>query len=248
MENTKIKIAAQTYNLWRTPLNVLGKLQVIKTLGYDSVELAGFNGETYEGVAAEDLKEEIKRLDIDICGAHIPYKNFETYMDNIIAYHQKLGVHWVAIPRPVVESKADMNALIANIQKYAGQLRSAGLDLYYHCHDFEFKAFEGQTTMERILSETDVMIEVDVFWAAKGGCDVKQFLKDHADRIIYLHMKDTDDEDNSCAVGDGHADCAAYCQMAKEMGLTHIVVEDDLQKPDGITSICRSIHALKKMM
>ena len=56
MENTKIKIAAQTYNLWRTPLNVLGKLQVIKTLGYDSAELAGFNGETYEGVAAEDLK------------------------------------------------------------------------------------------------------------------------------------------------------------------------------------------------
>ena len=41
MENTKIKIAAQTYNLWRTPLNVLGKLQVIKTLGYDSAELAG---------------------------------------------------------------------------------------------------------------------------------------------------------------------------------------------------------------
>lgn len=248
MEDLKLKIAAQTYNLWRTPLNVLGKLQVIKTLGYDSAELAGFNGEDYEGVSAKDLKDEIESLGIDICGAHIPYKNFETCMENIIKYHQALGVHWVAIPRPVVENKKDMDDLIINIQEYAKQLRESGLDLYYHCHDFEFKAFENQTTMDRILSETDVMIEVDVFWAAKGGCDVKQFLKNNAKRIIYLHMKDTDDEGNSCAIGDGHTDCAMYCQMAKEMGLTHIVVEDDLQKPDGITSICRSIHTLKSLV
>lgn len=238
------KIGAQTYNLCRTPLGALAKLQVIATLGYDGAELAGFNGTDYEGVDALTMKAEADRLGLEICGAHVPYKVFGEHMENIIAYHKALGVHWVAIPRPVVECQADIAPLIKNINAYAKALRAEGLDLYYHCHDFEFKDFDGITAMERILSDTDVMLEIDVFWAARGGADVMAFLNAHAERILYLHLKDAN-ADGPCAVGDGQLDCKGFYDQAVAMGLAYVVVEDDRQLPDGITSICRSREALR---
>ena len=240
-----IKLGAQTYNLWRTPLDVIGKLQVIATLGYDSAELAGFNGTDYEGIDAKTVRETAQKLGLEILGAHVPYPVFETHMEGIIDYHKALGIHWVAIPRPKVESGADIAPLIANIQKYAGALRNAGLDLYYHCHDFEFRDFDGVTTMERILSDTDVMLEIDVYWAAKGGADVMKFLQEHKERIIYLHLKDANDE-GPCAVGHGQLLCREYYEWAVAHKLPGIIVEDDRQLPDGITSICNSIQTIKE--
>lgn len=238
------RLGAQTYNLWRTPLCMTAKLQVISTLGYAAAELAGFNGTDYEGVDAPTLKAEAQKLGLEICGAHVPYKVFGESMNNIIAYHKALGVHWVAIPRPVVECRADIDALIDNMKSYAKALRAEGLDLYYHCHDFEFREFDGVTAMERILSDTDVMLEIDVFWAAKGGVDVMDFLDRHADRILYLHLKDAND-DGPCAVGFGRMDCRGFLDKAAAMGLSHVIVEDDRQQPDGITSICNSMQTLR---
>ncbi len=240
-----MKTGAQTYNLWKTPLGILSKLQVIRTLGYDAAELSGFNGTDYEGVSAESLKEEIGRLKLEICGAHVPYKVLQEKLDNVIEYHKALGIHWIAIPRPFVDSRADMDRLLGEIEEWSQRLRKEGLDLYYHCHDFEFRPFEGVTTMERILSETDVKIELDVFWAARGGADIKSFIQKNAGRILYLHLKDTDSAGDSCAVGKGHASCRDYYEMAKELGLEYVVVEDDLQRPDGITSICNSMEAIR---
>ena len=240
----RTKLGAQTYNLWRTPLNIIGKLQVISTLGYDSAELAGFNGTDYEGIDAKTLKEAAKSLGLKLCGAHVPYPVFAQHMDEIIAYHKKLGIHWVAIPRPKVECRADIGPLILNIKNYAKRLRAAGLDLYYHCHDFEFKSFDGVTAMDKILSETDVMLEVDVYWAAKGGADVMAFLNAHKDRILYIHLKDTDSE-GPCAVGLGKLDCRAYMEWAVKEEVAQVIVEDDRQLPDGITSICNSIQTVR---
>lgn len=240
----KTKLGAQTYNLYRTPLGIVEKLKVISTLGYDSAELAGFNGTDYEGVDALTLKQAANDLGLELCGGHVPYPVFAAHMDGIIDYHQKLGVHWVAIPRPKVESREDIAPLISNIQRYAARLRAAGLDLYYHCHDFEFTSFDGVTAMEKILSETDVMLEIDVYWAAKGGADVMAFLQQHEDRILYLHLKDATN-DGPCAVGQGNLNCRAYMEWARGKNLAQVIVEDDRQLPDGITSICNSIQAIR---
>ena len=241
----QIRVGAQYYNLWRTPLEPKAKLQVIRTLGYDSVELAGFNGENYDGPPASELKKCADELGLAICGAHVPYPKFADSMEQIISCHKELGVHWIAIPRPRVESARDMEELIDHINRYAARLRAAGLDLYYHCHDFEFRALEGVTAMERILKETDVMLEVDVFWAARGGCDVPSFIREHRERIRYLHLKDSVNG-KPCAIGQGELDWSYYYDAAAAMGHTDIVVEDDIQEPDGVTSICNSMQCIRK--
>ncbi len=240
-----MKIGAQTYNLWKTPLQLPAKLQVIRALGYDAVELSGFNGTDYEGVCAADLKKELDRLQLDVCGAHIPYRVLQDHLQEVITYHKELGVNLVAIPRPFVDHKTDIDRLIGEIQDWSARLRAEGMELYYHCHDFEFRNIEGEVTMDRILSETDVKLEIDVFWAARAGVDVDSFIREYEDRILFLHLKDTDQEGDSCAVGTGIASCRTYYELAKSLGLEYVVVEDDLQRPDGVTSICKSIEAIR---
>jgi len=240
-----LKVGVQLYNLYRTPLNIMEKLKVISTLGYDGVELAGFNGMDYDGFSAKEIRTAIDEYGLEICGAHIMYRLFEESMSEIICFHKEAGIPWVAIPRPLVESKHDIDLLIGNINRYSGQLRQAGLNLYYHCHDFEFRDFEGTTAMQEILDATDIMIEVDVYWAAKGGADVAAFLRKHSDRILYIHLKDGNEE-GSCAVGQGKLPCRSYYELAEAAGAEYVIVEDDMQKPDGITSICNSIQAIRK--
>lgn len=239
-----MKIGAQTYNLWRTPLNVTEKLKVISVLGYEAAELAGFDGNSYDGIAAEELKCAAEEWKLDLCGAHVRYELFEEKMPELISYHKKAGIQWIAIPRPVIETKKDMDTLIQNMNKYAAQLRAEGMDLYYHCHDFEFREIEGVRPIEEILEKTDVMLEIDVYWARKGGLNVIEFLERHSDRVLYLHLKD-EDEDGSCAVGKGTLPCKMYYDCAQKLGLDYVVVEDDRQEPDGITSICNSIQELR---
>ncbi len=242
-----MKTGAQLYCLCRTPLNLEAKIQVIAALGYECIELAGFSGKDYEGVDAETLGEYIQKAGLEISGAHIPYLRFADSMDNIIQYHKKLGVQKVAIPRPVIESKADIDQLIENIKKYAKALRAEGLDLYYHTHDFEFKEFDGVRPIDRILSDTDIMVEIDVCWATKGELsedDVMKFLRDYESRVIYLHLKDSD-FGKSCPVGMGQLDCKAFYKKAESMGHPYIIVEDDTQLPDGIASICYSMQTIR---
>lgn len=240
-------LGVQLYNLMKnTELNVEERLKVISTIGYPCVELCGFNGKDYDGYSPVQLRQILTEQKLSVCGAHVRYSMFETDMECIISYHKELGVRRIAIPRPVIETKEDITALIAGIKKYAKRFSEEGMELYYHCHDFEFQEFDGIRPIDCILNETDVMLELDVYWAEKGGVSVIEYMKQHRNRILYLHIKDGD-EHGSCAVGEGSLPCSQYWKAAEELGTECIIVEDDLQLPDGITSICNSMQAIRKI-
>jgi|GEM_PF-2778424 len=263
-----MKIGSQLYNLARSPLSFQSKLEVIKTLGYDAVELSGFNGKNYEGVDAAAFRAMLDKIGLEVIGAHVQYGRLEDSMDQVIAYHRELGVHWVGISRPMPyfpegadfavirermshypETKEELDEVIVKVNRYAAQLRAAGLDLYYHTHNFEHMAIAGMMLMERLLGETDVKLEIDICWATKGGAltpeELTTFIGGHKDRIAWLHLKGND-HNESCPLDQGQLDCAFYYNLAKELGHDYAIVEDDAQQPDSITSICRSRMAISR--
>lgn len=263
-----MKIGSQLYNLGKSPLSFRSKLEVIKTLGYDAVELAGFNGRDYEGVSAEEFRALLDQLGLEVNGAHVQYGRLEDSMDRVIDYHKRLGVHWIGISRPMPyfpegtdmavirermahypETKEELDAVIVNVNKYAAQLRKAGLDLYYHTHNFEHMTIAGEMLRERLLKETDVMLEIDICWATKQGAltpeQLTEFITSHKDRIMWLHLKGND-HNESCPLDQGQLDCKFYYDLAKSLGHDYAIVEDDAQKPDAITGICRSRMAIER--
>lgn len=261
-----MKICSQLYNLARSPLSFSSKLEVIKTLGYDGVELAGFNGKDYEGVDPETFRGLLDKLGLEVNGAHVQFGRLEDSMAEVIAYHKALGVHWIGISRPMPyfpegtefsvirermshypETKEELDVIVEKLNAYAAALREAGLDLYYHTHDFEHREIDGVMLRERLLQETDVPLEIDIGWATKKGAltpeGLTEFLRKHASRIKWLHLKGND-HDQSCPLDQGQLDCGFYYRYAKEAGHDFAIVEDDAQLPDAITSICRSRMAI----
>ena len=79
-----MKIASQLYNLARSPLSFQSKLEVIKTLGYDGVELAGFNGRDYEGIGPADFRKLLDKLELEVTGVHLQYGRLADSMERVI--------------------------------------------------------------------------------------------------------------------------------------------------------------------
>lgn len=68
-----------------------------------------------------------------------------------------------------------------------------GLRVGYHNHAQEFVAdFEGQSAFERFVSltEENVEIELDLFWALAGGQDVPGLVSRLGSRLVAVHVKD----------------------------------------------------------
>ena len=119
------------------------------------------------------------------------------------------------------------------------ELHREGISFHYHNHEFEFARVDGnQTGMDLLLEGLDFSVIdlcVDIGWVDRAGLNPAQFLKDHADRIGYLHLKDHDGTDWT-ELGRGRVDFGS-CDFTGLPRLRHVVVEQDSTKIDPFESI-----------
>ena len=266
---TDVKIGAQLYNMAKSSLSFNSRLEIIKTLGYDAVELAGFNmgQKGYGNLEPNAFRQLVDDIGLEINGAHVSYGLLEDDMDQVIDYHKAADIHWIGISRPMPQldpnisreemqsimsrypnSKAQLDGIVENVRAFAKKLRAAGMDLYYHTHNREYVCIDGEYLIQRLLEETDVMLEVDICWAVKQALtpdELTAFILEHKDRVMWLHLKGCD-KGESCPLDQGQLNCEFYYNLAKKLGHTYAIVEDDTQLPDVITGICRSMMAIRE--
>lgn len=82
----------------------------------------------------------------------------------------------------------------AELLNAAAELATArGLRVGYHNHAHELEAvIDGQTGLELLASLLDprVVLEVDLYWAARAGVDPVALLQRLGDRVVAVHVKD----------------------------------------------------------
>ncbi len=151
-------------------------------------------------------------------------------------------------------------ALAEKLNTAAAQAQRAGLQFCYHNHDFEFEPKPGGRPIDVLLRELDkdlVALEVDVFWVSMAGVNAADFLRDHADRVALVHLKDrakgtpvhydiaTVPNETFRAVGSGDLPfreiLAAICQTKAK----HAFVEQDFST-DPIATLRQSFRYLKR--
>ncbi len=73
--------------------------------------------------------------------------------------------------------------LVEKLNKASEVVKSAGMHLAYHNHDFEFKDWGGgQNGFDIFLKQTDpslVSFEMDIYWTTKAGKDPVQLMKEN---------------------------------------------------------------------
>jgi sugar phosphate isomerase/epimerase len=234
-------IGVQLYTVRdRMAADVAGTLRAVADIGYREVETAGLF----------DLSAARFRAELDAAGLASPAGHYgigevRAQPDAVIDTGAQLGQRWLVVPSlAAAERNADgYRRLADDLNRFGETAARAGRRAAYHNHDFEFAPLAGGGTgFETLLERTDpalVDIELDLFWAVRGGHDPVSLFTAHPGRFALWHVKDMADPDGAqtmVPVGAGGLDFARMFAHAEVAGLRHFFVEHDNPR-DSIESI-----------
>ncbi|MEL7032206.1 MAG: sugar phosphate isomerase/epimerase [Pseudomonadota bacterium] len=260
------QIGIQTYTL-REAMgeDFVGTLQMIKDVGYDYVEL---NGRNFADRTPAELRTILDDIGLPSPITHADYDSLANRPTEIADAASALGCEIVVLPWITDDQRGlDQYKQHAEMLNNAGAvLKSSGMSVGYHNHQFEFFDLGGsQTGMEILLSETDpdlVDFELDLFWAALTGTDIVGLFEKHPGRFKMCHIKDlsgdTTDFRNSLDfativgtlmknVGEGELPFETYFAANDVSGMTYFIAEHDNPPKPFRDSVQTSYNAIAAM-
>lgn len=225
----------------------LGSLTRVAEIGYQSLEL----GPPPEGISLAEMKAHLDHLGLKTMGAHAGLEQLQHDLDSITDYLQEMHARYVTLSCRF-ESKAQVLEMAEVFNQIGQRCHERGVQFLYHNHDWEFVKFDGVYALDLLLEHTDpalVQMELDVYWVARGGENPQAFLAKLQDRCPVLHLKDMEagDEQFFAEVGEGILDIPAILQVAEQVGVKHLVVEQDLSRRDPMDSIAISLQNLQQL-
>jgi sugar phosphate isomerase/epimerase len=237
-----MKLAVQLYTLrndYSTPEEFLDILTKVKELGFEGVEFAG-----YAGLEPEVIKAKLDELGLEAVGCHMSIDNYrKDKLADSIKLGKALGLKYMGVGGAPHTTKEDIKDLV-DVFSYANKVgEKEGMKFYYHNHTEEFEmSFDGKLCMDCIAE--GAYLEIDTYWSYCGGGDNYSYIKNHADKIVLLHIKDGIDR-HPKALGEGDCDIPAVFKAAKETGIEWLILENDEPVPNGVDDIKRSMEYFK---
>jgi sugar phosphate isomerase/epimerase len=247
MTNT---IALQLYTVRdETAKDFIGTLRAVADIGYHGVEFAG-----YGDLEAKKLAGLLSEYGLKTVGSHVGLALLEKDIDREITYCLEIGSPYLIVPwidKNLLLQEDSFKKFTGLLNDYGQRCQARGLTLAYHNHNFEFEKVGGQTILERMIAATDpalVKFELDTYWAAFAGENPINFIKQHGDRIVTLHLKDMTPERTFTEVGTGTLDIAGFIEAGQAAGVTAYIVENDQPTIPSLESAKLSFEDLHRSL
>ena len=237
-----MKFAVQLYTLRddiKDAESFIEVLKKVKEIGFDGVELCFAYGLSYE-----ELKAKMDEIGLVMVGRHASLDaDFIDNFDDVMNFSKVFDCKTVGIGGANIKDKESFDRAIEKLKIAAEKSKENGISFYFHNHWQEFENYEGIVPMDYIKEICE--LEVDTYWSFHAGVDTPKFLRENKDRIVHIHIKDGNGQ-VPCALGEGNATVKESLDVAKEIGLEWVILENDLPKPTGLEDIARSMEYLKK--
>ncbi|RFZ85406.1 sugar phosphate isomerase/epimerase [Mucilaginibacter terrenus] len=261
---SKNGVGLQLYSLrQQLPKDVKGVIAEVAKAGYQEVETFGYsktNG--FWGLSAKEFSELLKANNLKTPSGHYGLDEFFSTgkMDQFDAYIEAAlatGQTYVIVPslnHNLIKTAADFKTIAEKLNKAAEVLKTHGLKLGYHNHNFEWTETEGTTFYDTILNATDpklVNMELDLYWVVRAGHDPIELFKKHPGRFKFVHVKDMDKTNNNLntEIGTGTIDFKSIFAQAKLAGIEHYIVEqENYTNIDPYKSIAQSSGYIKNTL
>jgi len=256
------EIGVQLYTL-RNEIkkDAAGTIQAVADAGYHQGETYGFPNCDEMIAAARDSGLALNSSHIEWQSVTSPKDGDFGEFEKIVAKGQEVGLTHLVVPylhdheRKTLD---DYKRLAENMNKGAVLARTAGLQLAYHNHSFEFEPMEGGQSGFDIFQEEfapEMQFELDVFWVKLGGVNPVEMIKGLSGRVSQLHLKDllkgTDipawgglPKEAFEELGDGMISMEPIIKAAAAAGVAHCHVEQD-HSPNPLQSLKQSMGYLQ---
>ena len=230
-----------------TARDFAGTLRKVASIGYPGVEFAG-----YGNLGAKEMKALLTETGLHAFATHVRLDAIEQNLAQEIAYCKEIECPLLILPSLPHEmhTAESFRQLAPRLNTFGQQCREQGITFGYHNHDFEFAQHDGETLMNILLSSTDsslVKLELDVYWAAYAGVDPVTLLRQNANRIPIIHLKDMTPERTFTEVGAGTLPISEIIQAARDSGTQVFAVENDAPTIPSLESAKRSLENLRAM-
>lgn len=238
-----MKASIQLWSLNRVipEIGLKEALKLVAEHGYSGVEFAGFGG-----IPAEEMAEELKKNGLYSVGSHTAFDLFCNALEENLAYNQTIGSEYMIIPGAVTKTKEDVEKLVSVLNHAAEAAQEYGIKVGYHNHDYEFIKIDDRYVLDWIAEGTreDVVMELDVFWAAFAGENPYEYIKKLGKKAELVHFKQIASDKKNVRLPEGEIDFAKLMQDAKYV--RHFIVEQE-DESDQIESSRINMEYLKKL-
>lgn len=241
-------VGLQLYSLKEeTKKDFIGVLEKVAKIGYQGVEFAG-----YGDIAANDMKQHLKRLGLKAVSAHVPLERLENHLAEEIAYAKVLGMTHIVCPWATFEGIGDVEKLARILNEVGKTCKAEGITFSYHNHDHEFVKIDGKYILDLLFEKTNeeyLKAQLDLCWVSRGGVNEVAYVEKYSGRCPLLHAKDyvLTPEFRQVEVGTGLVDFEKIEKIAKEAGVKWFIVEQEEYSMDPFESIQISLENLKQL-
>ncbi len=232
----------------------------LRDMGYGGVEVAGvplLEGPDPE-ISARDLKRMLDDSGLECVGAHAPWREIRDDTSRVVDRLRELECNMITISTFIDEydrfELASYTAFAAESAATAGALAEQGIRLAYHNHAHEFMRFgpDRRTPFDVLVEESNLAIEMDVYWAAFAGADPTRAIERLAGRVPLIHCKDLEvirDGGEAARpfyapVGEGNLDWGRILLASQAAGTSAWVVEQDECRRDAFDCLRSSFEFL----
>lgn len=238
------EIGLQLYSLRNEfPKDVPGTFAKIKSWGISNLEDG--NDGTY-GYTQEEYNTMLAENGLKIVSVSASFEELQNSPETVLARAKNYGAKYAVcfwIPHKGTDFTINDTNLAIEVFNNAGAvLEQEGVTLTYHPHGYEFRPYEDELLMDRMIKHSDHFdFEMDVYWFAHPGEDPVEWLRKYPEEFKLMHLKDCEkgvmgnqtgesDVETNVVLGTGQIDIAAVVAEAKKMGIDYMFIEDESSK------------------
>lgn len=204
--------------------SVENTLSTVAKIGYKEVEFAG-----YFDYSAKDMKNILDQSGLSSPSTHVGLSQARDDIDALIEYAQTVGHKYIIIGylEPEERQTLDDYKVCADIFNKADEkCKNADIQFGYHHYDFEFTAIDGQVPYEILLEQTNIEMQIDLYWMIKAGVDMSKYYEKYPGRFPMCHIKDIDETGSYEDLGEGKIDFPQLLKHRELAGFKHYFVEN----------------------
>ena len=243
-----LSVQQYTFRPLSNQIGLFPVLEQLSQMGFTGLEMCCFGGFEVLEMPAKELKSRLSDLGMHMIGNHFTRDMFKGSHDEAFAYIAEAGgkyaIYNIWGEYDTVEEVSRKADYLNSLAPLAEQ---AGITLLYHNHAQEFVQLDGNLIIERLEEVLDprIFFEHDVYFSRLQNCDVYDYLKNHADRVRTVHLKQIDTFGNNVDLPDGIIDMAEVVRCATEA--TDFILEQASFKVGIPESLKRNADFLKTL-
>jgi len=251
MELTMHALSAQLYtvrNFLQAPADIAASLKKIHAIGYRFVEISSL-----EHIPATETKAMLDEAGLQVSAVHFDLAPLLANLDECLTQCRIFDTKNIILsmmPEAYAqEGREGFQRFIDETIPLCEKVRTAGFNISYHNHNYEFTRFDGRPALEWIFDSIPCLgAEIDTHWIQMGGSDPVAWIRKVAGRMNSVHLKDFTVEMWTpifAEVGQGSLNWSEIIPACYEAGVEFFVVEQDECRRDPFESLKLSYEFLK---